>query len=205
MPPGGWFANSLKSMISLPAPQAAAGDVGQEIAMQALTTLAARRPRALMACLIGLALLGASVLGACGGGHPPAATPPAQASHDAMAGLAEARAAAWSARPAYTHVNAATEQAYRWAMHNPDVLQWIPCYCGCGGLGHESNLDCYYEPRSDGAIAFDEHASYCTICVDITLRVQQLEGTGASLVDIRTTIDIEFGDYPGTDTPWPPS
>lgn len=51
------------------------------------------------------------------------------------------------------------KEAYRFATANPDVLKAFPCYCGCGSVGHMSNLDCYIqEIGSDGAIVFDNHA-----------------------------------------------
>jgi hypothetical protein len=28
------------------------------------------------------------------------------------------------------------QQAYQFAAANPDVMQQIPCYCGCGDIGH---------------------------------------------------------------------
>src|SRR3972149_6798149 len=34
-------------------------------------------------------------------------------------------------------------QAYQFAAANPDVMKQIPCYCGCGKMGHTSNYDCY--------------------------------------------------------------
>lgn len=50
-------------------------------------------------------------------------------------------------------------EAYRFAIANPGALEWVPCYCGCGGVGHTSNLDCYVkEFRPDGALVFDNHA-----------------------------------------------
>lgn len=51
------------------------------------------------------------------------------------------------------------QEAYRYALANQDVLSQIPCYCGCGGMGHTSNLDCYIsEIAADGTIVFDYHA-----------------------------------------------
>ena len=51
------------------------------------------------------------------------------------------------------------KEAYRFAIANPDALNALPCYCGCGAMGHESNLDCYIqEARTDGSIAFEDHA-----------------------------------------------
>ena len=51
------------------------------------------------------------------------------------------------------------KEAYRFAIANPDVLTKFPCYCGCGAMGHKSNLQCYIkETRPDGSIEFDNHA-----------------------------------------------
>lgn len=50
-------------------------------------------------------------------------------------------------------------EAYRFAVANPQVLDTLPCYCGCGGLGHESNLDCFVERfEEDGSVAYGYHA-----------------------------------------------
>ena len=46
--------------------------------------------------------------------------------------------------------------AYRFAIANRDILQQIPCYCGCGTERHRSNADCYIkEVKPDGSIVFD--------------------------------------------------
>jgi hypothetical protein len=51
------------------------------------------------------------------------------------------------------------KEAYRFAVANPDVLKQYPCYCGCGSVGHMSNLDCYIkEVQAGGAVIFDDHA-----------------------------------------------
>lgn len=51
------------------------------------------------------------------------------------------------------------QEAYRFAIANPDILRAFPCYCGCGAMGHENNLDCYIkEIRPDGSIEFENHA-----------------------------------------------
>ncbi len=48
------------------------------------------------------------------------------------------------------------QQAYRFAVANPKVLQYIPCFCGCGASGHKSNSDCYVrEFRPDGSVLLD--------------------------------------------------
>jgi hypothetical protein len=114
---------------------------------------------------------------------------------------------AWAARPAYTKVDARTEEAYAYALYHPQVIQWMPCYCGCGGMGHQSNLDCYLKPALPGMpTTFEEHASFCEICVDTTLLAKQLISEGKSLSEIRAAVDQTFGgSVPGTPTDLPPA
>lgn len=53
-----------------------------------------------------------------------------------------------------------TAEAYQFAVDNPNVLKYIPCYCGCGKLeGHDSNLDCFIKSGSGNDIVFDKHAA----------------------------------------------
>jgi len=53
----------------------------------------------------------------------------------------------------------AVREAYLFAMANAEVLEQIPCYCGCGSVGHTSNYMCYVkEARADGSFVFDDHA-----------------------------------------------
>jgi len=51
------------------------------------------------------------------------------------------------------------KEAYRFAIANPDILSAFPCYCGCGSMDHQNNLQCYIkEVRADGSIEFENHA-----------------------------------------------
>ncbi len=48
------------------------------------------------------------------------------------------------------------QEAYRYAVANPQVLQYFPCFCGCEDEGHTSNKDCYIDEfRSDGSVLLD--------------------------------------------------
>lgn len=48
------------------------------------------------------------------------------------------------------------QEAYRYALANRDVLQYMPCFCGCVAAGHRSNYDCYVrEARADGTVLLD--------------------------------------------------
>lgn len=82
------------------------------------------------------------------------------------------------------------QQAYQFAVANPDVLKQIPCYCGCGSMGHTSNYACYVEKVGpNGKVTFDDHALGCSICVDITQDVMRMLKEKKSIQEIRTTID----------------
>lgn len=99
------------------------------------------------------------------------------------------------------------QEAYRFAAAHPDDLTTIPCYCGCVGLGHRNNLECYLTPESTpDALVFDNHALACEICADITHTTMEMLASGASPAAIRTAVDARFADRgPGTDTPFPAS
>ena len=59
-------------------------------------------------------------------------------------------------------------EAYRFAVANPEVADAVPCYCGCAGMGHASSYDCYVAGVDEnGLMQFDDHATYCSICIDI--------------------------------------
>lgn len=51
-------------------------------------------------------------------------------------------------------------EAYRFALENSQVLEYIPCYCGCVNLGQTSNEACYIKSRNgDGSTTFTSHAA----------------------------------------------
>lgn len=79
--------------------------------------------------------------------------------------------------------------AYQFAVAHPDALRNVPCYCGCGAIGHHSNLACYMKDSSAGSeIVFDDHALGCSICVDIALDVMEMTGEGRASDAIRAQI-----------------
>lgn len=45
---------------------------------------------------------------------------------------------------------------YEFAARRPDVLHYLPCFCGCG-RAHRSNYHCFIdEVRADGTVLIDE-------------------------------------------------
>jgi signal transduction histidine kinase len=71
------------------------------------------------------------------------------------------------------------QQAYQFAFANLDVLQQIPCYCGCGEIGHTSNYDCYISNvGSDGKITLTEQTIENLRCLTRDLSPVYLEDLG---------------------------
>ncbi len=78
--------------------------------------------------------------------------------------------------PDYAVTNAMTLKAYTYATEHPEVLEQIPCYCGCGehgsiasgGKPHKSVRDCFISDNG----TYDDHASYCDTCVGIAMKAQ---------------------------------
>jgi len=87
----------------------------------------------------------APLLAACG-------RSPAKDRHDQLI--------AWPAQdrwpPIFYQASTEAQEAYRYAVTHPEILQYFPCYCGCVEWGHRSVLDCSVrEFRADGSVVLD--------------------------------------------------
>ena len=103
---------------------------------------------------------------------------------------------------------AIVQQVYEFAARHPEVLQYVPCYCGCERAGHNGNHDCFVKNRAaDGRVTeFDAHGYGCAICIDVAREAMTLSRSGASPADIRAAIDKKYGARfaSATPTPQPP-
>ncbi len=94
------------------------------------------------------------------------------------------------------------QQAYQFAVANPEIVSQIPCYCGCGPMGHTSNYACYVSGENpDGSPVFDTHALGCSICVDITQDTMRLLEKGKSVPEIREFVDATYSQYGPSNMP----
>ena len=93
-------------------------------------------------------------------------------------------------------------EAYQFAVYNQDVLEELPCYCGCGPMGHTSNFSCYVQEGSEDAreVVFDNHALGCSICVDITQDAMRMLDEGKSVDAIYEYVDATYSRF-GPATP----
>lgn len=94
------------------------------------------------------------------------------------------------------------QTAYQFSAANPDIMKDIPCYCGCGSIGHTSNYDCYVSSvDASGTITYDSHALGCTLCVDITQDVMRMLREGKSPQEARAYIDSTYARYGPSNIP----
>jgi hypothetical protein len=105
--------------------------------------------------------------------------------------------------PAEVHsAPVAVQEAYQFNVANPEIMKGIPCYCGCGSIGHTSNYDCYVSAiDAAGKITFDNHALGCSICVDITQDVMRMLQDGKSPQEARAYIDSTYSKYGPSNIP----
>ena len=94
------------------------------------------------------------------------------------------------------------QAAYQFAAANADIMKNIPCYCGCGNVGHTSNYNCYVSNVDDkGNIRWDSHALGCSICVDITQDVMRMLKDGKSPQEARAYVDATYSKYGPSNIP----
>ncbi|MBA3073472.1 MAG: hypothetical protein FP831_07745 [Anaerolineae bacterium] len=94
------------------------------------------------------------------------------------------------------------QAAYQFAITNPDALKNVPCYCGCGAVGHTSNYSCYVkEVKPSGDVVYDPHSLYCYLCVQINEDTQKMTKEGITPAEIRTTIDATYSKYGKSNMP----
>jgi hypothetical protein len=96
----------------------------------------------------------------------------------------------------------AVHQAYQFNIANLDVMKLIPCYCGCGAMGHTSNYSCYVSGvDSKGKVVYETHALGCSICVDITQDTMRLLKQGKTVPEIKAYVDQTYAQYGPSNMP----
>lgn len=103
--------------------------------------------------------------------------------------------------------NGQVSQIYKMVGKDIELLQWIPCYCGCDeNSGHKSNKDCFIrEMKENGQVTWNSHAMNHAECVDIAFQAVLMKQNGASPLEIREYVDKQYkkDGINGTPTPMP--
>jgi hypothetical protein len=83
---------------------------------------------------------------------------------------------------------------YEAAAKSADLLEWIPCYCGCGeSAGHLNSLNCFVNKiNEDGSVVWDDHGTRCDTCLEIAATSINMKTAGESNLEIRQFIDENY-------------
>ena len=97
--------------------------------------------------------------------------------------------------------------AYLFAAEHPEILSYVPCFCGCERGGHKGNEDCFVARRdaAGDVVEWEPHGLDCAVCLDVAQYAQQLHASGASVSDIRNAVEKRWAGAAahGTHTPTP--
>jgi hypothetical protein len=99
------------------------------------------------------------------------------------------------------------QAVYEFAARHPEVLSYMPCFCGCEREGHTGNHDCFVRSRdANGRVTWDVHGLTCAVCLDVGREAMQMFNSGASITAIRAAIEQKYTPrFPSkTPTPVPP-
>ena len=73
--------------------------------------------------------------------------------------------------------------AYQAARDVPEVLEHMPCYCGCfANSGHRNNLDCFK----------DNHGISCALCRAIAVEAKAMTEQGMAVEQISLAINEKY-------------
>jgi Protein of unknown function with PCYCGC motif len=82
--------------------------------------------------------------------------------------------------------DAKARAAYQTAKDIPEVLEQLPCFCGCMmERGHKNNLFCF----------MDQHGSVCDICEDIALDARDMHDKGVPIAQIQENIRAKYARF----------
>jgi hypothetical protein len=102
--------------------------------------------------------------------------------------------------------------AYIFAAEHPEVLTYVPCFCGCERSGHRGNEDCFVKSRAaNGDVSvWEPHGMECNVCLDVATQAKQMYSSGASVKEIRAAVEQKWAAqsaemHTHTPTPQPPA
>lgn len=100
---------------------------------------------------------------------------------------------------------AIVQQVYEFAARHPEVLQCVPCYCGCERMGHNGNHECFVKARKpNGTVTeWEPHGIGCAICLDVGRDAMTMLNSGTSVPQIRSAIERKYASHLPSSTPTP--
>src|SRR5580765_5969830 len=113
---------------------------------RAEATRASRRPNLAVATCVGAVVVCAAALAVAmlaGGGESATEAQPVEVGTTGFRFQPGASPVHGIELPAFASKDPEVAALYRFALARPDLLNYIPCRCGCGSSGHVSNWNCY--------------------------------------------------------------
>ena len=100
---------------------------------------------------------------------------------------------------------ATVKAAYEFAARHPEILTYVPCFCGCERLGHKGNEDCFVAKRDDAGRVTEwvPHGMVCETCIDVATQAMKMHAAGATIPEIRAAVEAEYRRPGGSETPTP--
>src|SRR5262245_34062644 len=169
---------------------------------------------ALYACV--LMLLSAAVAAGCSPAEETSTPPPATTASPAPVSTAPpVSQIAPDLPPFHADLNRAAQPAdtvrlaYDFAARHPEVLKYVPCFCGCEHSNHTGNADCFVSGRdkSGKVTEWEMHGMVCDVCIDVAQQAMQMHNSGASVTAIREAVERRYAGRARyhTPTPMPPT
>ncbi len=83
------------------------------------------------------------------------------------------------------------KEAYLFALEHGDILEQVPCYCGCYRSGHQHNRHCFYDDNGQ----LDNHGLNCGVCVDIALTTKEMYSEGLTIEEIGEYLSDKYRGF----------
>ena len=100
------------------------------------------------------------------------------------------------------------QSVYDFAADHPEVLRYVPCFCGCELTGHRSAEDCFVKSRAKNGdvLSWNEHGMTCAMCLAVAKRAMDMHNAHATLRSIRDEVERSYSGLTSnrTSTPTPP-
>jgi hypothetical protein len=150
-----------------------------------------RRAKRFAATVVSVAL-SVSVIAGCGNGK---ASVNPSATHQPQAAGAMVDA---GTLPSLAGLSENVAAHYRFIKGHQEHAGRIPCYCGCGSLGHRDLKECFITANG----GYERHGASCGVCQAEAQDLRDMLAQGMAIDEIRATIDANYSALgTPTDTP----
>lgn len=96
------------------------------------------------------------------------------------------------------------QNVYLIVAQHQDLLEKIPCYCGCGdSAGHEHSFHCFVADIASEGVTWDDHSTRCPVCIDTAAESVIMSIDGKNEKEIRQFIDEKYQEGYAIPTPTP--